>query len=99
MYYDYSYRGKLPPQNRKTPKHLRYKNGRLGGKDPEFVRVYSTPLPRGLHRECPEQRYFLIRSGHLSVMNSRLRIAARHGASHEDLQELYEIWKRNSGRQ
>jgi hypothetical protein len=98
MYYDYTYRGKIPPQAWNTPKHLRYKNGRLGGKNPALVRVYTTPLPKGLHKERPDQRYFLVRSEHLSEMDSWLRLAVRHGISHEDLQESYETWKKTPER-
>ena len=97
MYYDRTYRGEIVPQLWNTPKHLRYKNGRLGGKDPEFIRAYTTPLPKGLHRECPEQRYFMIAS--VDLADERLqrllgRSAAR-GASHEELESLYETYLRN----
>tara|TARA_R110000824_G_scaffold46822_1_gene134133 strand:- start:1642 stop:1950 length:309 start_codon:yes stop_codon:yes gene_type:complete len=95
MYYDYTYRGKIPPRKWNTPKHLRYKNGRLGGKNPEFVRVYTGLLPKGWYRDSPEHEYFLIRDAHLLQVDPYLRHAAKEGASHQELVQLYETWKKN----
>ena len=93
MYYDKTYRGDIVPQtyeNLKGKKHLRYKDGRLGGKDPAIIRVYTTPLPKGRHRECPEQRYFEISSAGLTEgMDRFLRDLAKEGATHEELEAAY----------
>ena len=90
MYYDKTYRGEIPPQKWDTPKHLRYKNGRLGGKDPAVIRLYTTPLPKGRHRDCPEQRYFEVSSAGLTQgMDRFLKQMAKEGATHEELEAAY----------
>ena len=93
MYYDKSYRGEIVPQLWNTPKHLRYKNGRLGGKDPVVTRVYTTPLPKGFHRECPEQRYFEVPTSDLfGPLDEMLRKLAKAGATHEQLEHAYQMY-------
>ena len=100
MYYDKTYRGEIVPQtyeNLKGKKHLRYKNGRLGGRDPVMTRVYTTPLPKGLHKECPEQRYFEVYTSDLSGrLDHILKELAKAGATHQQLEDAYHQYKKGN---